>query len=161
MAEKVHQAINSESEYVAAIDQVIALAERNLCIFDPDLKKGDYSTLRRFDLLQQFLKKSRLTRLVIILHDVDYYSAYCPRLVQLQKTYSHAFSLMATATHARSAQNPLVIADSSHYVHRFHVDYPRALVAFHDQEGAKPFFERFQQLQEASAPACPADVLGL
>ena len=159
--QKQHRMLNGEAEYSAAIDEVIAKAEHTLHIFDIDLAAGSYGTASRFDALRQFLAQDRINRLVIILHETDYLVRYCPRLMNLLKLYGHAISILKTHEHARLANDPFVVADEVHYVHRFHADDARALQAFNDHAGARLLAERFRQLQEASAPAVAPTTLGL
>jgi hypothetical protein len=45
-----------EHEYAEALDRVIAAAERQLLIFDQDLANGDFSSIKRFDLIHTFFK---------------------------------------------------------------------------------------------------------
>lgn len=156
-----HRMLNGEEEYEAAIDEVIGNAERTLHIFDPDLTAGGYGSVRRFESLRNFLAKNRANRLVMVLHETEFLTRHCPRLMNLLKLYSHAIAILQTHEHGRVASDPLVIADDAHYVHRFHADSARALLALHDHAGARELEERFGQLLEASSPAVSATTLGL
>jgi hypothetical protein len=156
-----HRMLNSENEYEQAIDEVIDHAERSLHIFDIDLSSGGYGTARRAESLRSFLMRNRANRLVVVLHETDHLTRYCPRLMNLLKLHSHAISILQTHEHGRVASDPLVIADEAHYVHRFHADSARALQGLGDHAGARQLEERFGQLQEAAAPAVFAVTLGL
>ncbi len=156
-----HTLLNGEMEYEAAIDAVIAEAEHTLHIFDPDLTSGGYNSAKRCEGLRTFLIKNRANRLIMVLHETDFLTRQCPRLMQLLKLHSHAISILQTQEHGRIACDPLVIADTAHYVHRFHSANARALLALHDPAGARQLDERFGQLQEASTPAVFAVTLGL
>lgn len=156
-----HFMLTGEKDYEAAIDRVIDAAESTLHIFDANLACGGYGTARRYELLSDFLRKHGKNRLVIVLHETDYFTAYCPRLMNLLKTYSHAIAIHKTTEHARIANDPFVIADEVHYVHRFHRDGARFLLALHDPAGARQLEGRFQQLLDASHPAVFATTLGL
>lgn len=158
---KQHFMLTGEKDYDAAIDRVIDAAESTLHIFDANLASGGYEAARRYELLSDFLRKSGKNRLVIVLHETDYFTAYCPRLMNLLKIHSHAIAIHKTTEHARAANDPFVIADEVHYVHRFHRDGARSLLALHDPAGARPLEGRFQQLLEASHPAVFATTLGL
>jgi hypothetical protein len=156
-----HRMLNGESAYEAAIDEVINRAERSLHIFDTDLAAGGYSTARRAEALQSFLMRNRANRLTFVLHETEYLTRYCPRLMNLLKLYSHAISILQTNEHGRVASDPMVIADAAHYVHRFHADGVQALQALDDHAGARQLEERFEQLQESASPAVFAFTLGL
>jgi hypothetical protein len=155
------QMLNGERDYESAIDRVIDAAQNTLHIFDGDLASGGYASLKRYDALNTFLRKSDKNRLIIILHETEHVSAYCPRIMNLLKTHSHVMAIHKTMEHARIANDPFVVADDLHYVHRFHRDGARSLLALNDPAGARQIEERFQQLLEASHPAVFATTLGL
>ena len=155
------QMLNGERDYESAIDRVIDTAQNTLHIFDDSLASGGYASLKRYDALNAFLRKSAKNRLIIVLHDTEHVSAYCPRIMNLLKTFSHAMTIHKTVEHARIANDPFVVADELHYVHRFHRDGARSLLAINDPAGARQMEERFQQLLEASHPAVFATTLGL
>jgi hypothetical protein len=156
-----HQLLIGEKEYEAAIDGVIAHAKHRVHIFDSDLSVGGYSRVKRYEVLRDFLLQGRSNRLVIVVHEIEYLTARCPRLMNLLKTNSHAISIHKTAEHARIASDPFVIADDAHYVHRFHSDGMRFLLAYQDHAGTRPLEERFAQLMESSTPAVFATTTGL
>lgn len=153
--------LSGEEAYAAAIDEVIERAQHTLHIFDVDLIRGGYDSLTRCDGLRSFLAKGRANQLVVVLHQTDFLIGRCPRLMRLLKTHAHAFSIRQTFDHARSVADPLVIADSLHYVHRFHRDGARFLLAFSDHEGGREMEGRFHQLVEASFPAVSSTIVGL
>ena len=157
----VHRKLAGESDYEQALDEVIGLARRSLHLFDTDLKVGGYASQKRFEALRDFLLRDRGNRLVIVLHEVDFLTARCPRLMTLLRTHSHGISIHKTHEHARVASDPFIVADEAHYVHRFHSDDARSLLALHDHAGARQLEERFGQLLEASHPAVFATTLGL
>jgi hypothetical protein len=153
--------LEGEKDYEAAIEAVIQAAQSTLHIFDIDLASGGYSGLKRYELLHAFLRKSNKSRLHIVLHDTNHVTAYCPRILHLLKIYSHAMAIHKTVEHARVANDPFVVADEVHYIHRFHRNGTRSLFAMHDSTGARQMEGRFQQLLEASHPAVFATTLGL
>lgn len=153
--------LSGEREYEAAIEQVIQAAQASLHIFDVDLAGGGYGSARRCEMLGDFLRKSVKSTLVIVLHDTSHVTAYCPRLLNLLRMHSHAMSIHQTTERARVANDPFVVADDLHYVHRFHRHHARAVLALDDPNGARQIEGRFQELLEASYPAVFATTLGL
>lgn len=153
--------LSGEDAYAAAIDEVIERAQHTLHIFDTNLIRGGYGSLARCDGLRSFLARRRGNQLLMVLHQTDFLSSRCPRLMLLLKTHCHAFSVRQTFEHVRGAADPLVIADSRHYVHRFHQDSARFLLAFDDLDGARQLEGRFQELFDASTPAVSATTTGL
>lgn len=158
---KQHRVLTGEAEYQAAIDQVITQAQHTLHVFDVDLTHGGYSSLKRFEDMRDFLRRGRTNRMALVLHEIDFLTTRCPRLIDLLRTHSHSITIHMTHEHARMARDPFVIADEAHFVHRFQHDDARFLLALHDPAGARQREERFGQLLEASHPAVFATTLGL
>jgi len=144
-----------------AIDTLIDLATDRLLVFDRDLSEGGWSSARRAERLAAFLRRSRHARLSIIVHDTRYVEASCPRLADLLKVYSHAMSFWRTGVEARGATDALVIVDGRHYLHRYHVDQPRATLAIDMPASAKPLVARFDEIWATGEPALGGSVLGL
>lgn len=157
----LHRQLNSTADYTEALDVLIELARHRLRIFDYNLEDGGYTTLRRYDLLRTFLLASRSNRLEIVLHDIDYLTRFCPRILGLLKQFSHAITIQETTPQAKAIYDPFTIADEACFLHRFHYDNPRALLALHDIEGSHVLIKRFEEIRAASAPAIPATILGL
>lgn len=150
-----------ERAFEAATSLVMAKAERELLIFDPDLSRGGYQTLRCYEILRDFLAKDRQSRLTIVLHEADFFSAHCPRLQDLFQTYTHAISIYVTDESARVAQDAFVLADGAHYLHRFHINQARFKYVLDDEVAIMPLQERFDQLLEATSSAVFATFTGL
>lgn len=161
IAKPEHARIEGERDYEQAINSVISQARHNLRIFDFSLRGAGYNSIERTELLQHFLLISRTNRLTIILHDTDYLTRECPRMMNLLRQFSHAVSVYQTSGEARSVSDPFIIADNDHYLHRFHHDHPRALLALNDKEGTLNLVRRFNEILEASEPAAPPTTLGL
>lgn len=151
--------IESIAAYEEALDQIIEQAQQRLRIFDNRLAQG-YNTSKRNELLRSFLLANRANRIQIVLHHTDSLERDCPRLLNLRRQFSHAFSIQQTIEEARSIYDPFVIADEAHYLHRFHYDYIRSSLALNDEEGARTLSERFNELWVASAAVATTN-LGL
>jgi hypothetical protein len=150
-----------ERLYEAATELLISRAERELLIFDPDLSRGGYQSLNGFEALRNFLARDEQNRLIVVLHEADFFTERCPRLQDLLKTYSHAIEIYLTDDSARVAQDAFVLADRAHYLHRFHINQARFRYVLDDEVAAKPLLERFDQLLEATGSAVFASTTGL
>lgn len=157
----LHRQLNSATDYTEALDILIELARRHLRIFDHNLGDGGYTTLRRYELLRAFLLASRGNRLEIVLHDTDYLTRFCPRILSLLKQFSHAVTIQEATPQAKDIYDPFAVADEACHVHRFHYDNPRALLALNDIKGSHVLIKRFEEIQAASASAITATTLGL
>ena len=153
--------LDGRNELEEAINTVITLAQRYVRIFDYNLSEGGYNSALRLDVLRNFLLASRANRLDIVLHDTDFLSRFCPRMILLLQQFSHAVRVNQIMPEARNAYDPFVIADQIHYVHRFHYEDRRAVMALNDVQGALELNRRFSEIWEMSTPSIFATTLGL
>lgn len=156
-----NQVLLGEVNYQAALDIVIARAERELLIFDADFANSGYGSIRRFELIRDFLIKDRHNRLVMVLHDAGYFTRNCPRLFGLLETYGHIMTVYETNDEGKAARDAFVLADQAHYVRRFHMEQARFKYAFDDAETASVLNLRFNQLLEATSQRVTATTLGI
>jgi hypothetical protein len=155
-----HRKLEGRVESDEALDEVLAQAQRTLRLFDRRLGSA-FDTVRRQELLGGFLRASRANRIRIVLHDASNLSRECPRLIGLLRSFSHAIAIQETQEQAKGVYDPFCIADDHHYLHRFHYDDTRALLALNDPQGAYTLVQRFEEIWEASTPAVSATTLGL
>jgi hypothetical protein len=153
--------ILGERNYEAALDIVIAHAESELLIFDQDFERGDYASLKRFELLFAFLSKDNLSKLTIILQNTEHFIQHCPRLFELLRNYGHKMVVYETNDAAKVAKDCFVIADKQHYVRRFHIDQARFKYALNDVEECANLGMRFEELLDETAEIVSTTKLGL
>lgn len=151
----------SERLYAQAIDLVIQQAQKTLLVFDQDFSHGDYASIARYQSLQQFLSSDAQTKLTIILHQSEFLTAHCPRLLELLTTYGHKMTVYVTNVSAKVAKDCFVIADDVHYVKRIHIDQARFKYAFDDAETCANLNMRFNELLEETSHTLSPTQLGL
>ncbi len=155
------EAIDTLAGQVAAIDELIGLATLSIRVFDVDLSTTGWNTAARVARLTAFLRASRKARLAIIVHDIRYLESRAPRLRHLHRHHSEAVTLCQTGDSARYALDPMVLVDARHYLHRFHVDHPRAALAIEAPQEAHQLGLRFDELWASRDGELPATTLGL
>ena len=148
------------TEQVAALDAIVALARARLQVFDVDLSEGGWDRPERVDALSRFLR-GRNARFDVIVHDTRWLEASAPRFVALLRQFGHAMTVYRTGAEARGAMDPLCIVDGRHFVHRFHVERPRAAVAIEMPQVARPLCARFDEIWATGEPGLTPTVLGL
>jgi hypothetical protein len=150
---------------VAAIgrahDDVLALAQRHVKVFDVDMSWGGWDTPERCAALSSYLRRMPGARLDIIVHDTRWIESCAARLTALLARHAHAMKIYRTGASARAAMDPLVIVDDLHFVHRHHVDWPRATLSIGSPERAKALVERFGEIWATGEPGVAGSVLGL
>ena len=155
-----HTRLEGSTDFEAALDTLIARATRRLRVFDRALGHR-FDSAQRHELLRNFLLANRANRLQIVLHDVDNVVRDCPRLVSLMRSRSEAISIHQTLPDAYGVYDPFAVADERDFVHRFHYEDTRSVLALDDPHGARQFVERFEEILAASCPAAAATTLGL
>jgi hypothetical protein len=154
-------ALTSVAEQIAAIDELIALAQRRIRVFDHDLSQTGWNQPARIERLSAFLRGTRGRRLDIIVHDTAYLETACPRMLNLLRNYSHAMTIYRTGPEAKVATDPLLIVDDRHYLHRFHIDQARASMGVEQPEQTRPLASRYEEIWATGEPGVNATVLGL
>ncbi len=112
-------------------------------------------------MLATFLRTNPGARLEIIVHDTAWIERWGARLTNLLKRYSHAFTIYRTGPDAKGAMDPLVIVDGRHFLHRYHVEQPRATLAIDAPHAANPLVKRFEEIWATGEPGVTGTVLGL
>lgn len=147
-------------EIERAIDRVLALAGRRIAIFDRSLDSR-WDRGERIEVLRRFCLASPRNSLRIALHDPESLVRRTPRLRGMLETFGHVIAIHRTRDDAAMADDPLVLVDDHHFVHRFHVDQPRAVLVLDDPAATRPLMERFEQIWGASDPGLSGTTLGL
>lgn len=150
-----------EKDYAQAIQIVLGSATQQLIIFDQDLKHGDFASLKTAALIQGFLSKSTTSTLTIVLQDTAYFEHFCPRLYRLLQTYSHRMTVFETNQTVKHAKDCFVVADSTHFVKRIHIDQSRFKYALNDAVTCEQLRQRFDELLDATHHPLAVTQLGL
>lgn len=153
--------LTGERLYAEAIDIILANASNELLIFDQDLSHGDFSSLRKYTLLQAFLANNINSRLTIILQDTTFFKEKCPRLFNLLTVYSHKMMVFETNSTAKHAKDCFILADGQHYIKRIHIDQARFRYALNDEESVEQLTSRFEELMEATQDQVSINTIGL
>ncbi len=149
------------SAQVAALDELVGLARHSIRVFDYDLSEMGWNSAPRAEMLGQFLRGSRTSKLEIIVHDTRWIEASCPRLTALLKSFSDRITIYKTGSEAKGASDPLVIVDGRHFLHRFHIEQPRAALAIEEPHLARPLINRFDEIWATGEPGLTGTILGL
>lgn len=155
------ETLSTVREQVAALDDLVALAQHSIRVFDQDLSEMGWNSPARTERLATFLRRSRTAKLEIIVHETRWLEASCPRLTALLKSFSDRVTIYKTGPQAKGASDPLVIVDGRHFLHRFHVEQPRAALAIEEPHLARPLVNRFEEIWATGEPGLTSTVLGL
>jgi hypothetical protein len=160
-AVRVYRMLSGIAESNAAIDEVIATAQRTLRIFDFTLMNRGFNSPSRFDAMRHFLVTGRAHRILIALHEPELLERECPRLLMLLRQFPMSIAIHRTVSAARNAMDPFVLADDRSVWHQMHYSQLRAIVALHSPVDAVPIAQRFEEIWDQSEPAISATTTGL
>jgi hypothetical protein len=149
------------ADSLAAIDEVIAAADRTIRIFDVGLANRGFNAPARAEKLRDFLVAGRAHRILIALHEPEGLERDCPRLITLLRQFPMSIEIHRTLGEARNANDPFVLADDHSVWHQQHFEQPRAIVAVHSPPDALPIAQRFSEIWDLSEPAVSSTTLGL
>ena len=152
---------DTEAGYIAAIDEVLAAARQDLCIFDGDLVSMGLEQVARSETLGRMLAAGRDHHLRIVLHDPGPLEKRSPRLLNLLRRHVGRMEVRQTPQPLRQLADCFLLGDARHGVVRFHAGLPRGKSFLDDVEAAQPWKQRFDELWEAAAPCISATRLGL
>ncbi|MGB4812830.1 MAG: hypothetical protein WBP13_10195 [Methylophilaceae bacterium] len=155
------QIMIGERLYEEAINIVLATAQHELLIFDQDLSRGDFTSIKKYDFFQQFLSENANSRLTIVLQNTTFFKEKCPRLYQLLETYGHRMTVYETNDTAKHAKDCFILADGQHYIKRIHIDHARFKYALNDVKTVEQLNNRFAELLEATQSSVSVSNLGL
>ena len=161
MTEPMHRKLSGLAEYSAALEEVIALASREIRIFDDSLENLGFNSAARHESLGAFLRANPENRLSILVHDTAYLEKRCPRMMTLLRQFSHNLFIRQVSPEFARVYAPFCLADAEHYVRRFHFDDPRGIFARFDPHEARALLQRFEALRETADPALSPDISGL
>jgi hypothetical protein len=155
------ETLDGVAAQVRAIDALIDLARLRIQVFDRSLDDGGWARPERIERIVAFLRRARTGKIDIIVHDTRWLETSAARLVRLLQLHSEAMQIYRTGSEAHAAMDPLVIVDGRHFLHRFHVDQPRAALAISQPILAKPLVARFDEIWATGEPGITGTVLGL
>lgn len=161
MPEPGYRPLSGIAESLAAIDEVIAVAQRTIRVFDIALANRGFNSPGRADRLRQFFVAGRTHRLLIALHETDGLGREVPRLLTLLRQFPMSIEIHRTLGQARNAMDPFLVADDHSVWHQQHFEQPRAVVAIQSPADATPLAQRFEEIWDLSEPAVSATTLGL
>jgi len=156
-----YRPLSGTAESLAAMDEVIGVAQRTIRVFDANLAHRGFNTPGRAERLRQFLVAGRAHRLLIALHETDGLERDAPRLLALLRQFPMSIEIHRTLAQARNAMDPFIVADDHSVWHQLHIEQPRAIVAIHSPADALALAQRFEEIWELSEPAVSATTLGL
>lgn len=161
MDEAVYERFDTKAGFQAALERLLQQDGRELRIFDPDGEALKLNDTERIALFERFLLASRARRLHLVLHDTDYVTRRCPRMLTLLARFSHAIQINRTGEEIRELQDAFLVLDALHYVRRPVATMFRGAIGLGDETEGLAMRGRFLEIWAASYPAVSSTTAGL
>jgi hypothetical protein len=161
MSETAYERFDDRTGFQAAVDRLLEQPGRELRAFDPDGSALLLNDPGRVDKIANFLLASRTRRVYLVVHDTDYLTRHCPRLISLLARFAHAIQVNRTHEEIRELQDAFLVLDSLHYVRRPVAQFFRGAIGLGDETEGLAMRGRFTEIWSASFPAVSATTAGL
>ncbi len=161
MDEAIYERFDASAGFQAAVDRLLEQPGRELRVFDPDGAALRLNDAPRIEGLARFLLASRTRRLYMALHDTEYLTRHCPRMMALLARFSHAIQINRTHQEIRELQDAFLVLDAAHYVRRPVAAFFRGAMGLGDETDGLAMRSRFLEIWAASYPAVSATTAGL
>ena len=152
---------DTNADFQAAVDRLLAQPGRELRIFDSDLAVFRLNSPARVESIRAFLAASRIARLYIVVHDPEPLIRTCPRMMSLLALYAHAIQINRTDEAIRELQDSFVLLDRNHYVRRPVARFFRGGAGINDETEALIMRSRFEEIWSSSYPSASSTTSGL
>jgi hypothetical protein len=153
--------LTSSAEYQCGVDRILALAKRQLWIYDEDLAALRLETPQRLECLQALLAAHPADCLAIALRTAEPLRRQNPRLCHLLATYSHNTAIWQTPDQLGHLRDALLIADETHALVRFDRDQARAKLLVDEPEEVLAYRQRFAAIRNEGGTPVAMTTLGL
>jgi hypothetical protein len=157
----IESRFDTYSAYRQAVADVVALARRELVMFDLDLGQTGLESLEMAEALREFLSAHRENRMRIVVHRPDEVERSCPRMMSIQRLHGHCLSFRQSPDDLRHLADCFLLADGRHAAIRFHADHARGKLLIEQPEEVSAWRRRFEELWELSVPTISSTTLGL
>ena len=161
MDEALYERFDTKAGFQAALERLLQMDGRELRVFDPEGEALKLNDAGRIALFERFLLASRTRRLFMVLHDTDYVTRRCPRMLALLARFSHAIQINRTGEEIRELQDAFLVLDAVHYVRRPVAAMFRGAIGLGDENEGLAMRGRFLEIWAASYPAVSSSTAGL
>ncbi|MBU3696039.1 hypothetical protein [Dechloromonas sp.] len=152
--------ITTWADYQLALDRLLALATRQVMIYDEDLKQLSLDGTRLVH-FQRVLAAGEEGALRIALRDSAHLNSHSPRLLSLLATWSHRAAAQQTPEHMSQLRDSMILVDGRHGLIRFDRDQPRSKLLIDAPESIRAYCQRFDALWNEGGEPVSTFMLGL
>ena len=155
------QLFTSWTEYQAAVDRVLSLATRSICIYDEDLVQLHLESDGRIERLREFLAAGHPDGLRVALRNSGPLRQRQPKTMATLTHLNHIAQAKQTPDQLAHLRDSMVIVDGRYAVIRFDRDQPRSKLLEDDPDEVAPYLRRFNEIWDEGGDTIGPTTLGL
>lgn len=153
--------LTSWGDLQLAVDRLLALAEREILVFDDDLARFKLDDGPRLEHLKRLLQPRRPDCLRIALQKASTLQRSSPRLMRLLADYSGCMTVLETPDHLNHLRDSMLLVDGRHGIVLFDRNQPRSKLLVDETRELEPYLQRFEELWQEGGSPLSATTLGL
>lgn len=153
--------LTSWNDYQMAVSQLLALAQREILIYDEDLTELHLESTEHLAAIQSILAKDGLQRLNLYLRNSQPLLNHHPRLCRLLQAWQHHVALHQTGEQIAQLRDCMILIDGCHGLIRFDKNHSRSKLLLNEPAELGPYLERFKDIQNESNIPISLTTLGL
>lgn len=153
--------ITSWEGYQTAIDRLLYMACKKICIYDKDLGQLKLDSALHLPQIQRVLQAGHRESLQIIVRDANLLRNHSPHLIKLLTGFSDRTIAQQSPPDLAHLRDNILIIDDKHALIRFEQDLPRSKLLIDEAAELKPYLNRFSELCAAGGESISTNTLGL
>lgn len=153
--------ITSWADYLTALDRLLAIATRKICVYDEDLMALKLESPTRLSALTRLLRSAQEDTLQIALRNAQPVIIKCPQVLRLIGSYSHLAHIQETPSQLSHLRDSMVLVDNKHALIRFEKDLPRSKLLIDEADELRAYLTRFNEIWREGGETVSGNSLGL
>lgn len=138
--------ITSWTAYQTALDRLLAIATKQICIYDEDLTTLKLEATPRLAHLKRLFSSARPDTLRIAVRNGAPLRHQNPLLQNLLTTYGHLAAAQETPPQLAHLRDSMIIVDDKHALIRFDRDMPRSKLLIDEADELRPYLTKFREI---------------
>lgn len=149
------------TDYQTAIDQLLAMPCRKLCIYDEDLLKIRFDDRKRLSELQRLLQSAQPGGIRIALRNAEPLRRTQMHLIELLAVHAHVITIQETSQELSKLRDSMILLDEQHGLIRFDQEQARSKLLINESDELRPYMLRFDEIWKSQSVEISATSLGL
>ncbi|WP_434513416.1 hypothetical protein AB6Q56_12060 [Dechloromonas sp. ARDL1] len=153
--------ITSWADYQTAIDRLLGIATKQICIYDEDLTTLKLDSPPRLAHIKRLVSGTRSDALHIAVRNGSPLRNQHPLLQSLLTTYGHVAFAQETPAQLAHLRDSMIIADDKHGLIRFERDMPRSKLLIDESDELRPYLAKFREIWAEGGERITNSTVGL